>query len=334
MANSQHLNILHQGVKKWNQWRQNHPEIIPDLQCASLPDLSLIDINFQRTNLKQANLSNAHLVRANLNNANLDQANLNQAKLRSAKLKATSLYQTNLSGAKMCETSLYKTCFHETILTQTNMYHATFFKTLLLNVNLQQTINLKDTFHMGPSTIGIDTIQLSQGKIPDVFLDRAGVSEHFLKAMRTFGREPFAYHSCFISYSSKNQEFTKQLYQDLRAAGVQCWYAPESLVTGEKFPISITQTIQSYQKVLLVLSKDALESDWVRREVELARQKEGNGKKEVLVPIQLDTSIANASVAWAAALRKRRHITSFENWQQPNSYQKSLQKLLEALRLS
>ena len=32
------------------------------------------------------------------------------------------------------------------------------------------------------------------------------------------------YHSCFISYASKDQAFADQLYADLHAAGVTCWY--------------------------------------------------------------------------------------------------------------
>src|SRR5579864_6817578 len=36
MANPEHLNILKQGVETWNQWREEHPEIEPDLQEANL----------------------------------------------------------------------------------------------------------------------------------------------------------------------------------------------------------------------------------------------------------------------------------------------------------
>lgn len=36
MANEKHLAILRQGVKTWNQWRQEHPEVTPDLTKADL----------------------------------------------------------------------------------------------------------------------------------------------------------------------------------------------------------------------------------------------------------------------------------------------------------
>ena len=68
--------------------------------------------------------------------------------------------------------------------------------------------------------------------------------------------------------------------------------------------------------------------------VKLALQKEGKGKgkKEVLVPICLDSAILNSTIDWATSLRKRLHIESFQNWQQPSRYQKMLKDLLNDLR--
>jgi hypothetical protein len=101
---------------------------------------------------------------------------------------------------------------------------------------------------------------------------------------------------------------------------------------GDKFPAEITEAVQSREKLIVVLSKYALNSDGVKQEVMLARQREGNGKREVLLPIRLDSAILNSTIDWAAAIRKRRHIRSFENWQQSSRYQKMLNGLLNDLR--
>lgn len=122
------------------------------------------------------------------------------------------------------------------------------------------------------------------------------------------------------------------LYQDLRKEGMLCWYAPESLMAGEKFPASITEAVQSREKVVVVLSSSSLASTWVEKEVELARQRESHGKREVLVPIRLDSAVLSATVVWAAGLRKRGIIRNFQNWQQPSTYQKLLKNLLSDLR--
>lgn len=311
MAVQSHLKKLNEGVKTWNKWRKEHPEIMPDLRNASLQRKSFAEIDFRHTNLDNADLSNANLC--------------------SASLKSASLCQTNLSGAKLHNAFLYRTCFKETILRRTNFLKASLLETTFLNVDLKETINLETTAHLGSSTIDIDTIQRSRGKIPDAFLIGAGVSEQLLASFHSLGRAPFDYYSCFISYSSHDQRFVKILCQDLRKAGILCWFAPENLNAGDKFTEEITQAVQSREKLLVVLSKNSLDSDWVEQEVILARQREGNGKKDVIVPICLDSAYLNSKIDWAVALRKRRHIRSFENWQQPSSYQEMLEGLLNDL---
>ena len=36
MANPEHLEILKQGVEQWNKWREEHPDVRPDLHDADL----------------------------------------------------------------------------------------------------------------------------------------------------------------------------------------------------------------------------------------------------------------------------------------------------------
>lgn len=312
MADQSHLKKLNEGVTAWNKWRDEHPEILPDLSKAPLQGKPLTEIDFRHTNLDFADLSNANLC--------------------SASLKSASLCQTNLSGAVLRNASLYRTNFKETFLQRTNFYKASLLETAFLNVDLSETINLETTVHLGPSTIGIDTIQRSRGNIPKAFLIRVGVSEQLFDCIHSLGDTHFDYYSCFISYSSHDKHFVEMLYHDMRKEGVPCWYAPESMKTGDKFPAEITEAVQRREKLLVVLSKSSLKSDWVRKEVNLARQKEGNGKREVLLPIRLDGAIMNSTIDWAVAVRKRRHITSFENWQHPPHYREMLRDLLNDLR--
>ena len=312
MVVQRHYNTLKEGRDVWNKWRKEHPEILPDLRNADLHEYKLDHIDLRRTNLDGANLRNANL--------------------SSALLDGASFYQADLSGAKLRNAVLHKTCFKETILQHTNFHEAFLQDTMFLRVDLSETTNLENAFHLGASTIGIDTVQCSKGKIPEVFLRGAGVLEQLITGIKSSGVASFNYCTCFISHSSDDQKFVKVLYKDLCNAGVLCWYAPTSLYSGDKFRLHITEAVQSREKVLVVLSKKSLKSDWVKKEVELARQKERNGKK-VLVPIRLDNAILTAKVNWATAIPNRRHIGNFENWQQSSShYKEQLEGLLNALR--
>ncbi len=67
MANAAHLKILTmEGVSAWNKWRDENPDIRPDLRESILPGLDL-----SGADLSAANLSGAGLSRANLSGANL-----------------------------------------------------------------------------------------------------------------------------------------------------------------------------------------------------------------------------------------------------------------------
>ena len=60
-------------------------------------------------------------------------------------------------------------------------------------------MGLETMRHDGPSTIGIDTIYSSQGKIPLAFLRGAGVPDKFIEYMGTLTGKALEFYSCFIS---------------------------------------------------------------------------------------------------------------------------------------
>jgi uncharacterized protein YjbI with pentapeptide repeats len=68
MANPEHVQLLRR-VKDWNKWREDHPDIMPDLNHAHLSGAQL-----NEANLNDANLNGAHLNKAELNEANLSGA--------------------------------------------------------------------------------------------------------------------------------------------------------------------------------------------------------------------------------------------------------------------
>lgn len=57
MANEQHLKILNEGVTVWNGWRDQNPEIRPDLRRAKLSNRNLARVNLSNTDLDYAQLT-------------------------------------------------------------------------------------------------------------------------------------------------------------------------------------------------------------------------------------------------------------------------------------
>src|SRR5438045_84900 len=48
MANQEHLDILKQGVKTWNQWRKEHSDMQPDLKGADLYNANLQGVDLSK----------------------------------------------------------------------------------------------------------------------------------------------------------------------------------------------------------------------------------------------------------------------------------------------
>ena len=186
--------------------------------------------------------------------------------------------------------------------------------------------------HDGPSTIGIDPIYKSKGSIPEAFLRGAGVPEDFIVYMRSLARNPIDFYSCFISYSSQDDDFAQRLHADLQQQGVRCWFAPEDLKIGDNFRTRIDESIRIYDKVMVVLSGNSIPSGWVEKEVEAAFEREQREKKLVLFPIRLDDAVMETNQAWAADIRRVRHIGDFRAWKDHDQYQKSFERLLRDLK--
>jgi hypothetical protein len=216
MANPEHVAILQQGVLAWNDWRERFPQILPDLSEEYFDGALLQDVNFQGVNLAGAELNGVNLFSANLRFAKIRGANLIGSYLHQADLTEADLSHANLEGrTDLIEAVLRRTVFHGAVLSEarldgadftdatmshSNLMSATFNNTRLrgadfggsqlsetsfLDVDLSEVRGLEAVEHHGPSNIGMDTIYKSQGKIPEIFLRGAGVSEEFIALARS-----------------------------------------------------------------------------------------------------------------------------------------------------
>ena len=143
--------------------------------------------------------------------------------------------------------------------------------------------------------------------------------------------QPIRLYSCFISYSSKDQEFAERLHADLQNKGVRCWFAPHDMPIGAKIIDALDEAIRLRDKVLLILSKGAIESDWVEEEVSKAFAEERERKQIMLFPVRLDDIVLHTSEPWARSLRVQRHIGDFIRWRDHDAYRKSFERLIRDL---
>src|SRR4051812_45979766 len=103
--------------------------------------------------------------------------------------------------------------------------------------------------------------------------------------------------------------------------------------TGAKILDAIDEAIRLRDKVLLVLSKGALASDWVEGEVTRALSEERQRKKTLLFPIRIDNAVLKSEEPWARLLRDQRHIGDFTRWKDHDAYSNRLERLLRDLKV-
>jgi len=110
-----------------------------------------------------------------------------------------------------------------------------------------------------------------------------------------------------------------------------CWKDSEDLKIGDRFQAEIEIAIRGYDKLLVILSGNSVSSMWVEREVQAAFEKERQHGSTVLFPVRLGDAVMECPLAWAAEIRRTRHIGDFRNLK-ARSFGASLQRLLRDLK--
>jgi hypothetical protein len=314
-----------------------------NLYRADLSDADIIGTSFQKVNLREATLDRADLFETNLSKSHLNGSSLCWVNLRDSDLREAIFIEANLHGANFYHADLTKTNlsysnlnganFTGTALQGTIFEGSHIFETIFADTDLSETKGLTKLEDHGPSIIDHRTLIKSKN-LPKKFMRDCGLPEQFIEHLPGLlhSLEPIQFHSVFISYSSKNEEFAKRLHADLRAKNVNCWYAPEDMKIGDKIRTRIDEMIHVHDKLLLVLSKDSVESSWVEKEVETAMENETTRKETVLFPIRLDDTVMDIKTGWPGDIQRSRHIGDFKKWKDHDAYQKSFERLLRDLK--
>lgn len=349
-ADFDHSNISEKDITR-SETRSRH------IHIAGGGSLNLLGSNFTRANLTRANLAGANLKRADLSGAFLREAdlretNLTSARLRGAFLTGARLTAANLSDAELIGADLVGADLGSAKLSGANLDQAVIGNTILTDIDFREVKGLEGIKHKGPSEISISTMDRSGGKIPEGFLRGCGLRDWEIEAAKLY-RTDFTsdqiieltykivelrsdpliqFNSCFISYSSEDEEFARRLYSDLQESGVRCWFAPEDMKIGDRIRNRLDYSIRLHDKLLLILSRTSVSSQWIEQEVETALEKERAQRCDVLFPIRLDDTVMHWRGGWPNLVRNTRHIGDFCRWYYPSEYMKSFKRLLDDLR--
>ena len=89
----------------------------------------------------------------------------------------------------------------------------------------------------------------------------------------------------FLSYSSKDRAFAKQLASDLKASSVKVWVDFWEIEVGDSIIERVSNAIQENDYIAIILSQHSCKSTWVTKELSLALTKELEEKRISVLPL-------------------------------------------------
>ncbi|HET9766424.1 MAG TPA: toll/interleukin-1 receptor domain-containing protein [Thermoanaerobaculia bacterium] len=315
-------------------------------------------VSFRLTDLRDADLEGASLKSAILTATDLRNANLRQADLSLAVLGSYSLepgvlsrrliFPVNLEGAQLQGALLYRTTIQGAILRNALLDGALIAESRFLDLDLSGADRLEAARHFAPSTIDVTTLEQTaasligkQSEAVRSFFHNAGLPPEYLDAfLRRSQAERVSFYSCFISHSSVDALFCRCLCDRMRSDGLRVWYSPANLKGGRELHEQISAAIRAHDKLLLVLSEQSMNSNWVELEIREALEDERETGRRKLFPISLvdfgrikswRLIDADRGRDLAAEVRKY-HILDFSSWQDDEKFDESYARLIQDLR--
>jgi hypothetical protein len=350
------------GVLEWNRWR---------MRGEKLPDLSGIDLSNARlcsgrpgadqfipktspivfygpdlvegANLELVKLRGANLTGTDLRNANFTRADLQGASLCQAEVFRCLFDFTNLQASLFREAEIDGSIFiRDACLLDADFSGAICSGVSFSDVDLSGAIGLETAQHRGPSSISIDTLVRSRGKIPEVFLRGCGLPDAWIANIPDLigALEPIQFYSCFISYNNKDEGFAKRLHSRMDQEKLRVWFAPKNIQGGKKIHEQVDLAIRIYDKLLLVLSEHSMTSRWVQTEVRKARSLEVREGKRKLFPISLvpfermrewESFYSDLGEDVAEEIRQY-FIPDFSAWKDHDAFEAAFARLLADLK--
>jgi len=298
MANIEHIKLLCQGVKTWNDHRNKH-DFTPDLTHVEIRNTNLKNALFQQTDFDGSIFSNvdfggARMEKARLNGVTVSRTSFRLASLTSVELKGADFKRacfegTDLSGAiafdlKIRHANLINAKFNEATLRYNHIYNSDVRGINLQDAELEHVIlkratieqsRIADLKHLGcgielenistPSEwTDWDNFDVRQGE------DEFGVIIHKGRAYWiSEGRWDF-----FISHTGADKEhIARPLAEALRERGQRVWYDEFEVRPGDSLAQVIDFGTRASVFGVIVVSKDFFGRKWTEAELDALSKK-------------------------------------------------------------
>lgn len=91
----------------------------------------------------------------------------------------------------------------------------------------------------------------------------------------------------FLSHSTKDKPFVRQLAADLNQEGITVWLDEQRILVGDSITEKIGQGLAQSDFFLIALSKESINSEWVKKELNQALITEVEKREVHILPVKL-----------------------------------------------
>ena len=175
--------------------------------------------------------------------------------------------------------------------------------------------------------------EIESAKLYNPKLTPTQITDVIYEVDRLRNISPIQLQSLFITYSHSDSQFIDFLSDQFDKKHIRYW---RDIHDGTAGPLEqqVERAISINRTVLLVLSKNSIQSDWVEWEVEKARELEKQLDRHVLCPVALDDSWKSAS--WEGRLMnqiKKYNVLDFSDWENKEGFEEKFARLVKGLNI-
>jgi len=132
------------------------------------------------------------------------------------------------------------------------------------------------------------------------------------------------YHGIFLSHTGVDKPFVRRLRTDLLAHGVRVWLDEAEIEIGDSLIAKIDEGMKLSRYIAVLLSTKSIDAPWVKKELEVAMNREITSGKVVVLPLLYEP----------CALPEFLKGKMYADFSKPEEYEAMLAKLLRRLRIT
>jgi len=126
----------------------------------------------------------------------------------------------------------------------------------------------------------------------------------------------------FLSHNAKDKPFVRRLAAALEERGFRCWIDESEIRFGDSLVRKVSDAIERIDFVVAVISRNSVDSNWVRQELDRAMTKEIANRRVVVIPVVTD----RCDIPFF--LRNK----LYADFSDPGAFDATLDRLAESLR--